>query len=153
MALWAGLCGCAADNHVGAAVVRWRLALSSTGVSVAGCQLVDSSSFVAVAVDDMALVAQRLDVAAEPLTFPFRCGPTEGTTPFTIPTGTYAFSLHALACGGSLPVGYAPPPQVRDVRAGEVTNLNAVEILIPPCTSPQCLGGDASLAGSCSDAQ
>jgi hypothetical protein len=72
----------------------------------------------------------------------FACGPLQQTTNFELPPGTYLLALEALRCGRT--VGYTPPGVVRTVRAGEITNLDAVEIVIPNgLTSPASCGIDA----------
>ena len=132
-----GACSGQGDN--GAALVRWRITTTSKGdVTQSLCSFSDPPSFINVAIDQVELVADRLDAVAPTPPNDFPCVASEGTTGFIIPVGTYAFSLRALACGGTLPVGFVPPPQIRDVRAGEITNLNAIEILIPPCTAITC---------------
>jgi hypothetical protein len=70
----------------------------------------------------------------------FNCAPLEQTTRFEIPAGSYLFRLSALACGS--PIGSSPPPVTRQVLTGEVTNLDAIAIGIPPGTvNPPCDGG------------
>jgi len=54
----------------------------------------------------------------------------EHTTNFEIPEGTYKLWLQFLRCG--VPIGDVPAAVVRQVTAGEITNLNAIEIRIDP---------------------
>ena len=54
----------------------------------------------------------------------------EHTTNFELPEGDYKLWLSFLRCG--LPIGDVPPAVVRHVTAGEITNLNAIEIRIDP---------------------
>ena len=131
---------CAADSEVGAVVVRWRLLDGASG-QLSGCTVGAAGS--SLTVEQIALEISQLD--GTPVTCDscvFTCGPLEGTTRFSIRANqSYLFRLRALSCGQ--PVGDSPPPVVRNVKPGEVTNLNAVEILIPPCEHPRCDGGAA----------
>jgi hypothetical protein len=73
------------------------------------------------------------------------CAAGEDTTSFDVPPGDYLLSIEALRCG--VPVGYTPPAVQRSVRVGEITNLNAVEILIPPGVSTPASCGDGGAPG------
>lgn len=64
----------------------------------------------------------------------FTCRTREATTEFEIPLGTWALSVRAVnppdpPCAK---VGTTPPPQVRDVKKGEIVNLDVIEIAVNP---------------------
>jgi len=154
LALVVGAC---ATGDGGAVVVRWRLIDASTGGAASNCDVVDPSASIDLTVDEMRL---RIELASAPdggaseldcasCTFP--CAPLEWTTDFEIPEGSYRFSLEARRCG--VPVGNAPPAVVRAVRRGEITNLNAIGISVPPCTvtPASCPDGGPPIGTSCVD--
>jgi len=130
----------------GAAVVRWRLIDARTGAPAPGCEVYDEARReLLVRVDQI-----RLEVADAASGAPvacasclFACAPLEGTTTFELPTGNYRFALAALRCGAL--VGDAPPPVVRSVQRGEITNLSAIGVTIPTCarTPAACPDADA----------
>jgi hypothetical protein len=136
-----GQAGCRSDGDracdstltgTGAVVVRWR-PVDSFGGRQLGCT---SDRLV---IDQVRLDAVRLDVDGGRVVCPsctFQCGLFEGTTAFELPAGRYQLGIEALSCG--VRVGGAPPQVVRCVRGGEVTNLNAVEILVSPCEYTRC---------------
>lgn len=148
--------GCSGGER-GAVVVRWKLIEGATGTQPASCHGVDvpagaccgvihgATDSRAVLVDHIRLRAERSvdggEVLADCPSCCFSCAPLEHTTQFELPPGDYRLSLEALRCGQL--VGYTPPAQVRTVNAGEITNLSAVEILIPPETDTPatCAGG------------
>ena len=148
--------GCSAQGDGGAVLVRWRLLVGPTGVPRSDCRIREPSLGIDIEVDTLQLVVGALppappDVGVVALP-PFRCIASEGTTPFKIPPGDYQMRLKAYACNGQRSVGLSPPPLVRSVRLGEITNLGAIAILIPPCetvlcdqpeTPPSCDGGSA----------
>jgi hypothetical protein len=156
-ALIIAVAGCAPGSG-GAVVVRWRLIDSSTGGAAAGCDVVNPGASVSAHVDHMRL---RIAAAVAPdggggvLDCPsclFPCAPLEWTTNFEIPEGDYRFSLEASSCG--VPVGNSPPPVIRAVRRGEITNLNAIGIDVAPCTvtPAACPDGGPPIETSCGDA-
>jgi hypothetical protein len=116
--------------------VRWRIVDAAQGQQESDCTAGSGAS--QVVVDQVELMvadsAGKL-VACPSCTFP--CGPLEGTTAFALPTATYAFTLRALASCQS-PLGFTPPTVTRSVKAGEITNLGAIEILIPAGTTDPC---------------
>ena len=138
----------------GAVVVRWRLIDSTTGSpasSACGVQCaigtsLDGSFCCAsvggrdILIDHVELVAIPLGsdggaVAADCKSCRFACNPSESTTQFELTPGDYLLSLRAVRCG--LVVGNTPPGVIRTVRAAEITNLNAVEVLLmPPPMNP-----------------
>lgn len=136
-------CGCSSAGNGGAVVVRWRLIDGATGVISENCDVADTASGTDLHVDQMTLTVVdantgQADACASCVAF--GCAPLEQTTRFEIPAGSYLFSLAALACGR--PIGRAPPPVTRQVLTGEVTNLDAIAITIPPGTvDPPCDGG------------
>ncbi len=150
--------GCS-NGDGGAVVVRWRLIDASTGGAAAGCDVDDAPASIKVHVDQMRLLifpagsstadggAGALDCAS----CRFPCAPLEWTTNFEIPEGTWRFSLLASSCG--VPVGNAPPPVVRSVTRGQITNLNAIGVSMPPCTlaPTACPDGGAPIVLGCSD--
>jgi hypothetical protein len=134
--------GCSAPGDGGAVLVRWRLLVGPTGVPRPDCSINEPSLGINLTVDTLQLVVSALppappDAGVVPLP-PFRCIASEGTTPFKIPPGDYQMRLEAYACDGQRSVGLSPPPLVRSVRLGEITNLGAIAILIPPCETVRC---------------
>jgi hypothetical protein len=109
--------------------VRWRLVSAASGAPAPGC-LVSSDGRNSVSVEQVELVVRDPGgnvVTCDSCRFP--CAPLEGTTRFSIPEGSYSFAVRGIKCGGT--VGFSTPAVVRAIRAGGVTNLNAIEILIP----------------------
>jgi hypothetical protein len=132
---------CSSPGDGGAVLVRWRLLVGPTGVPHSDCSISEPSLGIDVTVDTLRLIVSDLPPAPpdEVVTLPpFRCIASEGTTPFKIPPGDYQLRLQAYACGGQRSVGLSPPPLVRSVRLGEITNLGAIAILIPPCETIRC---------------
>jgi hypothetical protein len=154
--------GCVSGDG-GAVVVRWRLIDQALGSSPAGCMhSTADSSWCCISVGGQDLIIdsivlrvvpvvggaaqQPAEVTCQSCSFP--CSPFEHTTHFEIPPGTYLLSLEARRCG--MPVGLTPPGVVRSVRAGEITNLDAIEIAIPIGTCAPLVCGDGG-ATSCGD--
>lgn len=148
--------GCSSPGDGGAILVRWRLLVGPTGVPHSDCSISEPSLGINIVVDTLRLMVSALSPVppdAGVVELPsFRCIASEGTTPFKIPPGDYQIRLAAYACDGQRSVGLSPPPLVRSVRLGEITNLGAIGILIPPCetalcsqpeTPPTCDGGTA----------
>jgi hypothetical protein len=169
------LWGSACSRDKGAVVVRWRLIDGSTGTSPNGscsgrqasagaggcCGLVhsdrdglDPAATHAVTIDRIRLHVQRVADADAGLPASleqpcssccFSCTPSEHTTNFELCEGNYKLWLEALRCGR--PVGDVPPAVVRRVTAGEITNLDAIEIRINPSTvTPAACDVDAGTA-------
>jgi hypothetical protein len=138
---------CTSGNG-GAAVVRWRLVDSETGMPMPGCDVPQSSTRAHADQIRLRLTDAVAGIDVDCKSCLFDCAPLEGTTAFEIGAGTYRFSVEALRCGRT--VGSAPPPVVRTVQRGEITNLSAIGIAVPPCerTPATC---DAPPPGSCAD--
>jgi hypothetical protein len=68
----------------------------------------------------------------------FDCSQAEATTPFSLPTGTFAMSLQAIVteCGSEAGSGsvqtVTPAPAVRTIKRAEVVNLDVVQIGVHP---------------------
>jgi hypothetical protein len=67
---------------------------------------------------------------------PFPCSIREKTTPFTLPEGTFAITIDVVNVDGApdhapQPVAL-PPPSVRTIVAGNVVNLDVIEIGVNP---------------------
>jgi hypothetical protein len=139
----------------GAIVVRWRLVDQATAQQFTSCDVSTPSdgTNIRVSIDRMRLLVQPFvddgdlgayalpDLLACTSCEDFPCSPPEHTTSFEIPEGTYRISLQALAAGCGTPVGLSAPAVVRAVRPGEVTNLDAIEIALPPGTTSCGDGG------------
>lgn len=154
-ALGASASGCSGGDR-GAVVVRWKLIEGATGTQPSSCHGVDvpsgaccgaihaGSDSRAVLIDHIRLRAARIvdggEVEVGCPSCCFSCAPLEHTTQFELPPGDYRLSLEALRCGRL--VGYTPPAQVRTVHAGEIANLSAIEILLPPETDTPALCDD-----------
>ena len=133
--------------------MRWRILDPTTGVAAPGCHVEDRNWCCASVGAPVTIDAVRLRVAvasaasaggAAEIECPscrFPCAPLEHATRFEVPPGRFRLSLEALRC--NQPIGVSPPAVVRDIRAGETTNLGAIEILIPPGTPsiPACGDG------------
>jgi hypothetical protein len=134
--------GCSAPGDGGAVLVRWRLLVGPTGVPRSDCRIREPRLNIDIEVDTLQLMVSPLPPAAPDAGVvelpPFRCNASEGTTPFRIPPGDYQMRLEAFACEGARRVGLSPPPLIRTVRVGEITNLGAIAILIPPCETVLC---------------
>lgn len=150
--------GCVGGDG-GAVVVRWKVIDQRTGAEPSGCKraVAERGSCCIDVGQDVIIDTVRLLVLSDgdggAAVFPCAsccstCSAFEHTTRFELPPATYRLSLEALRCGA--PVGQTPPGVVRSVRAGEVTNLNAVEILIPAGTTTPAVCGDGGAPG-CSD--
>jgi hypothetical protein len=160
-----GLAGCSSGNG-GAVVVRWQLVDPQIGPDgkPANCINADPGACCIdlnhdpkalphdVVVDTVRLRLSQLgDGGESEVACPScssACSALEHTTSFDIVPGAYLLSIEALRCGA--PVGRTPPEVQRNVIAGEITNLNAIEILIPPgtCTPTSC---DDAGAPGCAD--
>lgn len=130
--------GCSSSNN-GAVVVRWRLVDGVTGERSDGCKVDNGGS--AVSIDQVELSVA--DAAGQPIACPsclFGCSSLEGTTSFALPADTYRFRLRAIRCQQT--VGFTAPEVTRTVRAGEITNLGAIEILLPVGTRDPCNQAD-----------
>jgi hypothetical protein len=64
------------------------------------------------------------------VTFP--CRVRESTTRFTIPEGRWSISLEALGDPMINTQPTTPAPDVRDVRRGQINNLDVIEIAVCP---------------------
>ena len=164
-----GSCG---SGGGGAVVVRWRLVDPETGSDPCGCTAPAASqaqsSWCCVNVgsltgscspptgNDVVIDSVRLRIrsladggVAGPevpcASCCAGCADVEHTTSFEIPPGDYVLSIEALRCG--VPIGATPPGLVRTVRAGEITNLNAIEIVVPATANGPVSCGDAGAPG------
>lgn len=142
------LSGCKVERQVGAASVRWAVFDQTTGQRASGgCRHDNNGANIHVTIDEVEILVRYVEGSApdgggEGPTCSrcrFECTVGEGTTPFELPPGIYTFALRALRCGQK--VGMTPPSVVRTVRPGEITNLDAVQILLPPCERTLCLDG------------
>lgn len=156
LALIALLAACTDTGTGGGAVVaRWRLVDATTGQPRGSCEVVNPSpgAQIDVIVDTVRVVVRALEDNHE-IDCPhceFACGALEGTTSFSFEEGVYSIGVEARSCG--VPVGHPPAPVVRRIRKGEVTNLSALGILIPPCERTRCEAGvpmacDAGTSGN-----
>jgi hypothetical protein len=153
--LLALIVGACASGDGGAVVVRWRLIDSSTGGAATTCDLEDPQAKVSVRVDTMRLAifpASAPDGGVTEVPCPscvFPCAPLEWTTNFEIPEGSYRFALEARACG--VVVGNSPPAMLRSVQRGEITNLDAIGVAMPPCTvtPTTCPDGGVTITTTC----
>lgn len=134
-------CGCTSGSG-GAAVVRWRLIDTETGMPMPGCDVPTQSP--RAHADQIRLHWAGADTGH----VDFDCAPLEGTTAFEIGAGSYRFSVEALRCGAT--VGSSPPPVVRTVARGEITNLSAIGISVSPCVRTPAACGDPP-ANACPD--
>jgi hypothetical protein len=125
MAYPPGSCGCLPDgvpNGCSGAGPGWE-------IDSVRLRIIDPVTNVAAAVDPGQLL--------------FACNLREATTPFVVPPGRYALSLEALDAAG---VGFVdaastPAPTVRDVKEGEIVNLDVVELGVHPNPSGVPDGG------------
>ena len=152
LGLVVALLGCAPERG-GAVVFRWRLVDALTGTirpSCSVCVTVEPGKEcdgLDVRVEEVRL--HVVDQAGDEVPCSDRscrppCSALEWTTQFEVRPGEHRFSLEALVC--RRPVGLTPPPVVREIQRGSITNLNAVEILLPAGTPPspkQCPDGGA----------
>ncbi len=99
-----GACECAADNDACKAC-PWRV-----------------QSVKLVVQDPLTLAPAPVDEVD--VTFP--CRVREATTRFAIPEGRWALSLKAFEQGTT------PAPDVRDVKRGQINNLDVIEISVCP---------------------
>lgn len=78
----------------------------------------------------------RAEILALDPNLEFPCNVREGTTPFIIPNGIYAFSVLAIAASAddAHTVGLVPPPIIRTVDGTEIINLDVMEIGVRPLT-------------------
>jgi hypothetical protein len=104
-----GACQCTLENPDCSPVCQWK-------VQAVHLVVRDPVTLAAAPVDDV-------DV-----TFP--CRVREATTRFTIPPGRWAISL--AATGDSTTNPTTPPPDVRDVKRGQINNLDVIEISVCP---------------------
>lgn len=149
----------------GAVVVRWRITDSTTGSPASGgCGTACAgksynSSFCCASIGGHDVIIDGVELVAIPLgsdggaavadckSCRFACNPPESTTQFELRPGDYLLSLRALRCGAV--VGDTPPGVIHTVRAGEITNLNAIQILLTPpaANAPiSCGGADGGAA-------
>ena len=149
------LLGCARGDG-GSVVVRWRLVDQATGAAPAGCRAQDRA-FCCASLDGAAVIVEAVRLRITPvesasdgaaadidcLSCRFPCSPLEQATRFEVPPGRYRLSIEALRC--DRPIGVTPPGVVREVRAGETTNLGAIEIRLLPGTPslPACADAGA----------
>ena len=125
----------------GAVSVRWRLRDLTTGeqfnprdVGVAGGACAHQNP--TWTIQDVSLVLADPATGVPMMSRPeweaeFDCSQREGTTPFELPVGTFALSIQPTTVspeGGAV----AAAPQVREIRAGEIVNLDIVEIGVNP---------------------
>jgi len=81
----------------------------------------------------------------------FNCSQAEATTPFSLPTGTFAMSLEAIVteCGSEAGSGsvetVTPAPSVRTIKRAEVVNLDVVEIGVHPLPTVPLIPADLSI--------
>lgn len=148
----------------GAVLVRWRLVDASTGQGPAQCsaevatQLLREAAVAGggaccagvrserlgrsadVIIDHIRLRAQAVadvdQVEVKDVACPSCCAACsrfEHTTEFELPPGEYKLWIEPLRCG--VKVGNTPPAVVRTVTAGEITNLNSIEVRVDPETT------------------
>lgn len=70
---------------------------------------------------------------------PFVCGIGEETTPFTLPTGTWAIGLTVVSAStgnGQPTTTDVPPPEVHTIVKGDIVNLQVIEIGVNPLPLP-----------------
>lgn len=154
--------GCARDK--GAVLVRWRLVDASTGQGPGQCSAEASTQLARenaatgggaccagvrserlgrsadVIIDHIRLRARRVSdvdqVEVQDAVCPSCCAACsrfEHTTEFELPPGEYKLWIEPLRCG--VKVGATPPAVVRTVTAGEITNLNSIEVRVDPETT------------------
>ncbi len=146
------LCGC---QENGAAVsVRWLIVDLSTGglikpndktiaQSDGSCGIVepDASVLPTWRIEEVRLVIADPVTGSEVLAdggastdkrLLFTCTQREGTTPFSLPPGTFALSLRAVNGGVDDPSVVTAAPSVRTLKAAEVVNLDVEELGIHP---------------------
>ncbi len=152
--------GCAGNG--GAVSVRWQIVDLSTGARFDPRDVADidgnctamysetcgvSSSWIVHRVK--VVVASPTDSGSEVLAddtrLEFACNAREATTPFIIPSGTFAVSLRAFdpsAADDVASEGLTPAPAVRIIHAAEIVNLDVVEIGVHPLpTAAQAADG------------
>ncbi len=151
-----GLPGCGSEG--GAVSVRWRIVDLTTGdqwdpgdVQAANgdcCYYRDTQTNQCTAANAWEIQNDMRIVLADPSTGtvvtlaqplpPFFCSLREKTTAFIVPPGTYAVSLTVTNIDGSgqaAPVAL-PSPSVREIIAGDVVNLDVIEIGVNPLPLP-----------------
>jgi hypothetical protein len=141
--------GAGCQGSGGAVSVRWRIVDLSTGESFdpSGTETATSDgsccrlphdgvggtcSFDAEWVVRDVSITLRDPTTGDPVltSGPFRCSTREKTTPFTLPTGTFAIGLTATVVNGhnqDVPF-FMPPPDVRTIVRAEVVNLQIIEV-------------------------
>ena len=163
--------GCSRDK--GAVLVRWRLVDSSTGQGPVTCSATaapelaredraccarvtsERSGSSDVIIDHIRLRAQLVSQGTGGTTFIeatcasccFICSLTESTTFFELDPGEYKLWIEALRCG--VVVGVTPPALVRRVIAGEITNLNSIEVRVDPMTDPVVCALEGGVSHQC----
>jgi hypothetical protein len=70
--------------------------------------------------------------------FTYRCAEREATTNWSLPVGRWAVSLSAQAhdFSGKPVQAQTPAPEVRDLTAGGVVNLQVIEVAVDPLPLP-----------------
>ncbi|MBW2733986.1 MAG: hypothetical protein JRH20_16480 [Deltaproteobacteria bacterium] len=135
------------DIAGGAIEVRWDLQYGGEGCTVPGedeprcvrgnrisCRLANISSLRLALTP---LFGSGEDPCASNAGCRFACDDKVGTTSFFVPEGDYGISLHTLDPNGHL-LGPSegvtvPSPVVRQIRHGELTNLNVNLIIVETC--------------------
>jgi hypothetical protein len=145
-ALVGSLGGC--QGNGGAVSVRWRIIDLSTGEGFDPSANSGANGFCClqrtqnVCNADNIWIVQTVGITlTDPVTGEspvhrdgFPCSEREVTTPFDLPTGTFAISLTAEIFSGTgmRTPGVLPPPQVDTIVSGDVVNLQVIEISVQP---------------------
>jgi hypothetical protein len=86
--------------------------------------------------ESIQLTATRVDAEDDYASDAWACDRYHGVTKFEIPEGRWAMELLVRCVGGDVANVGVPDPIVRDVRDGEVAQLNALLIVLQDGTCP-----------------